>query len=386
MPVMTKLLLMRVLDSAMFVVPVAVAYYRLRGVDFGQYLLLLAILKSSVIVLEIPTGYLADRWHRRHVIAGAQLLFALGTGVLLIADGFLLLLTVQVLYAASNALSSGTESAYLFDYLEQQETTDQAERFSGRLSGAAFLSEASCGLVGAWLYTLSPSAPVAAMLVAAILAFMIALSLPDVPRRRRLPTRNPLADLSGLVVRTLVHRPDLRWVLPLPTLIIGCTGILFWSIQVRLQDVGVGTQMIGAAVSAYFLLKGGIAFAAGPITERLGSGQVAALLIVLLAAGGVALSLATNPWLVFVGAFACAGITHALGEPVFAALINRRTTPDERATVQSVANLMQTLWGAAIMSASHWLLNWASTADLLLGVALLSATLACVPLMLLRDR
>src|SRR5262245_62106458 len=88
-----------------------------RGLDFDEILMLAAVYRIVVILVEIPTGALADRIGRRQsMMAGALALMA-SCLVAYFADSFAEFVVAEVLSAVSMSLCSGADSAYLYDML-----------------------------------------------------------------------------------------------------------------------------------------------------------------------------------------------------------------------------------------------------------------------------
>ena len=99
--------------------PVSVLFPQSRGLGFDQVMLLSAIYSVVVILIDVPTGVLADRIGRRQsMLAGALAMVASGVTAYF-AHSFSMFAVSTVLAAMSMALCSGADSAYLFDLLHE---------------------------------------------------------------------------------------------------------------------------------------------------------------------------------------------------------------------------------------------------------------------------
>src|SRR5690606_18965338 len=88
-----------------------------RGLSFDQVMWLGAIYAGVVILVEVPTGALADRIGRRQSMMAGALAMVAACLVAYRADGFAQFALSEALAALSMSLCSGADSAYLFDLL-----------------------------------------------------------------------------------------------------------------------------------------------------------------------------------------------------------------------------------------------------------------------------
>ena len=108
------------LKDLMLIYPVYTLFFEAAGLPLHQVSLLLALWSLPVVVLEVPSGVLADRWSRKSMIllscllkAVCFLLWAIDPSFLFFAFGFLC-------WGVSEAFSSGAEEALLFDSLKSK--------------------------------------------------------------------------------------------------------------------------------------------------------------------------------------------------------------------------------------------------------------------------
>lgn len=65
-------------DITVFITPVIVLVWLEIGLNFDEMLLLQGIFVLPIILLEVPSGSIADYWSRKNCIAFFHLLFGLG--------------------------------------------------------------------------------------------------------------------------------------------------------------------------------------------------------------------------------------------------------------------------------------------------------------------
>jgi len=114
--------------------PVHTLLFRSSGPSLEQVSLLLAIWSVTVVLLEIPSGLLSDRWSRKGMLVFASLLkmgcfliWMLGSTFLFYALGF------------AEALASGAIETSLYDSLKLEENHTQFEQVYGRAQATTTL-------------------------------------------------------------------------------------------------------------------------------------------------------------------------------------------------------------------------------------------------------
>jgi MFS family permease len=121
-----------------------------RGLTLTQVGLVLGVYSALIVLLELPTGGLADAVGRKRVALLAYALAALSSIALLLAFSFAAFLVAMGLYAVSRALSSGALDAWFVDALQaadpdvdlqpalaEVETVTLAALGAGALAGGA---------------------------------------------------------------------------------------------------------------------------------------------------------------------------------------------------------------------------------------------------------
>ena len=153
--------------------PVFFLYFN-QYVTLDQAVQLAAVYYISVVLLEVPSGYLSDRLGRRPILIAASLLSLTAYLLFIVADGFSGLIVAEIFLAASIAFQSGSDTAYHYDVLVAEgREAEYAER-EARLKQIGLVTLAiSCLIGGAlgsvnlvWPYYLSAVAAVATVYLA----------------------------------------------------------------------------------------------------------------------------------------------------------------------------------------------------------------------------
>lgn len=105
----------------------------------------------TIILLEVPTGIIADRWSRQRMLVVSALFGCTEFAILLVASEFWHFAAVVFLAGISRSASSGAESALLYDSLLHQGKASSFETHVGRLNAFDILSAITAALCGSLL-------------------------------------------------------------------------------------------------------------------------------------------------------------------------------------------------------------------------------------------
>jgi predicted MFS family arabinose efflux permease len=239
--------------NTLFLLPVVMAYYGLKGISLGSFFVLQGLFRVSVTALEIPTGYVSDGWTRRKQLILCTFVRAVSQVVIGLASGFWSLALGEVLAALATCLWSGTVEAYLYEALETEQRQRLAAHWQGYLSATVSGSAAVAAVIGPWLFARHVQAPLLATLGAVLAALVVVYQLPDVPRNKRAASSRPWQEMLAVARWCLVAHPRLRWLLLGPGSIAGFTLVLFWALQPQLSELGASPQDLGWATAGYFV-------------------------------------------------------------------------------------------------------------------------------------
>jgi DHA1 family quinolone resistance protein-like MFS transporter len=114
-----------------------------RGMSVAQLGLMMAVYSATIVLLEVPTGGLADSWGRRRVALLAEVVTFAGWIVFLVSFSFPAFLIAFMLNGIGRALSSGTLDAWFIDGLL---AADPAVDLHPRLARAGAVTLMALGL------------------------------------------------------------------------------------------------------------------------------------------------------------------------------------------------------------------------------------------------
>src|SRR5919198_2407543 len=112
--------------------PVYALLFTDTGLSVAQVSSLFVIWSVTGIVLEVPSGALADAVSRRLLLIAAPLLTATGYALWVLAPSYWAFAAGFVLWGVAGSLQSGAQEALVYEGLEHRHATDSYARLIGR--------------------------------------------------------------------------------------------------------------------------------------------------------------------------------------------------------------------------------------------------------------
>lgn len=381
---------------------VLVVFMLERGLDLAQVGLVSAVHAAVVLVLELPSGGLADAVGRRPVLVVAAVVGAVAVVVMVIAEGVGGLLLAWALRGVFHALDSGPLEAW---YVDQALADDPRHDLQVDLARAGFwtygalaagaLAGGAVGLVpGLPVHPLTASVTLAAAL-AAVHAVAVVLLVREEPRAagrwRSLPQ---IARATPRVIRESTslgwRNRGLRVVLAVElTWGAGLVAVeLLW--QPRTAEV-LGTAretwVFGGMAATALVVGAGGALAAPPLVRLLRGRTEHAAALLRLAQGAAVAGLAAAGGLAgVVVAYSLFYLVHGAANPLHYTLLHRRVGAEHRATVMSLNSLVARVSGLPAALVLGFLAEIAGTPVTLAVTAAVLAAGAPLYLLAARDR
>lgn len=340
--------LFRLLATSYLWIPVFFFFMTSRGLDFDQILMLAAVYSVVVILVEIPTGALADRIGRRQsMMAGALALMA-SCLVAYFADSFGEFVIAEILSAVSMSLCSGADSAYLYDMLHASGRTGEYARLEAKSSAWHLAGNAAAFLAGGLLGTIDLSLPYMVTAITGGIAFFVALALGDdghlreVPMPRRRSVKVELGSYLQLMGRALAdvrRNRRLIWIVlysGVAWVLLRATHYLY---QPYLKQIGFDIAETGVIFAGTYLVAAVVAYYLDELRRWLGESLLVWGLLAGLAASFLLLNQFAGPWWAL-SMLAVQASAKGLFSPLVKPILNRQiTSSSRRATVLSVESI-----------------------------------------------
>lgn len=97
------------------VMPVVVLFYQDNGMGMQEIFMLKSIYSIAIVVLEIPSGWMADMWGRKKTLILGAVLGSAGFLMYSFSFGFFAFAMAEIVLGAGHSFVSGADSAMLYE-------------------------------------------------------------------------------------------------------------------------------------------------------------------------------------------------------------------------------------------------------------------------------
>lgn len=318
--------------------PIWVLYLQqTRGLSLTQVTLLEAPFWLVIVLSEVPTGAVADRWGRKVSLLLGCLIYSVAILIFGVAENFPLIMLSYLTWGISMTLSSGADSALAYESLAAIGREGEFRKVIGRAQ-ACMIAAALLGLLlGAPLAAAtSLTVPIFAGSAIGLLAALVVLTLREPPRHEQ-ETHVPYLQIIREAARFTLGHPSLRAMMALQAVVMVTSMVSIIFVQPFMVEYGVPVRDFGLLTAPLRVLSIIGSLLAYRLVARAGEQRVT----YVLAAGCVAamLVLGLLPSVLAVVMFAVLGFCNATFDPVARDFINRHSPQHMRATLGSVAQM-----------------------------------------------
>ena len=341
-----------------------------RGLSLTEVGVIESFFWLTVIIAEVPTGAIADRFGRRISLALGAIMFAISTVIFAVADGFSLLLGSYLVMGIGMTLYSGAGDALLYDTLRVLGRTREYEHHAGRAHGLFFAAMVLATAIGGpAAYLLGYTAAILISAGVFLISAVAAMLLREPPRRESDFPPDPLhaapanvrhtasdiaqQEASGVPILQEMTRGfgivwrnrPIRYVVPFAAIVMTLFGLPHFMAQPYVAQHGLNplASFADGFIWSALLIPGQIGTVLGMLLAarligRLGERRSFPTILVF---GAVfLLPLAIWNHLGLLGAIFMVSIAQAAIRPITNGYINRRITSNQRATVLSIFSLV----------------------------------------------
>jgi MFS family permease len=340
------------LAGALFWMP-SVVLYLIAQVGLARALQIQAVYYVAVVVAEVPSGWLSDRFGRVLTLRLAAALWIAAHGLFLVGE-VPALIAAQVLLAAGYACLSGTDVTFHFDTLESLGRADDFDALEARARRGLLLVTAATALMGGGLAFVDLRLPFVAALAASVLQLGCTAALVEPPNSSG-PTGRFLSDVAEAAGR--LRDPVLAWLaafVAAQVIVVHLVAELAGPYLAAVFDQPVeaperAALVVGIVAAVAATLSAGALVVLRPAIDRIGLTPtlLGALLVPVLALA--AMATASTIWIVPL--LALRGVPGAVMAVLAPSVVGGRVERHRRATFLSLTSLGGRLGYAAVLVA-----------------------------------
>jgi MFS family permease len=374
-----RLYLIKISKWFNIVMPVVVLFYLDNGMNMQEIFTLKAIYSVAIVVMEVPSGWMADVWGRKRTLFIGSLLGASGFLIYSFSFGFWAFVVAEIVLGIGHAFVSGADSAMLYDSLKASGKTEKYIKHEGRIASAGNFAEAIAGVVGGLLAAISLRTPFYFQFVVAAIAIPAAFTLIE-PKIHSIEHIHSIAKMVKNIRNTLANNYNLRISILLSAITGAATLTFAWLVQPYFIEIGLPVEMYGVFWTALNLTVGFSSVFAHRVEVSLGRTTTLYAIIAMISCGYFLSGIVISYWgMAFLFIFY---LVRGVATPIFKNYINQYAQSEIRATILSVRDFVIRIIFAVIGPFLGWItdnINLKSAFLLAGGIYLISVVIVVFP-------
>jgi len=374
---LSALYLVKIAKWMNLVMPVIVLFYKSNGLTMQDIFLLQSVYSLTLMTLEIPTGYFADKAGRKtSILLGSMLGFS-GYLVYSFSFGFWQFVIAEVILGVSQSLVSGADSAMLYDTLSAVKLKNKYTRLEGRITSFGNFGEAFAGIIGGLLAVSSLRTPFYVQTCVAMIALPAAMMLKEPPvKMTRIKPR--FKEIGKIMYDVLHGNVKLKWNTFFSAITGTATLTMAWFAQPYFGSIHLPVSLYGVIWAILNLCVGIAAIYAWQFELRFGPSRTVIIFTFFIFSSFLLLPLL--PGYSGLGILLVFYLARGLATPTLRNYINIITSSETRATVLSVRNFLIRLIFAVTGPLWGWITDKYSLTSAILSAGLIYGFFASVSL------
>ena len=321
-----------------FIYAVYIIFFKIRGLSVLEISLLLTLWCGFVVIMEVPTGALADRWNRKHLLSLGLVSKAVGFMVWFFADSFWLFALGFLFWGIQETFHSGTQEALLFENLKKFNRQQEYDKISGN---GHFFSKIATG-VSVFLGGIIASFSFKLVILLSALSMMTALLatffLEEVESHRLTGEKIRYFSQIKIAFGECLTNANLLRLIVYSAIVLGIIGILDEFEQLYFDWLGLPITFFGMVSAARMLL----AAAGNKLAHRFRQwlGEFKAIYYPALGAGILLMLAVSDKSLFMLPVFAVVFFFGGVGEVLVESGLQNSISSNKRATIISINALI----------------------------------------------
>lgn len=341
-----KFYLYKVFTSLQITVPIYVLFLLANNLSMTQVMLLQSFYTFLIFFFEIPSGVFADLYGRKNSLILSSIFLTFAFITFGFGRMYIIFFLAAFLWAISQSLKSGADTAILFDSLKIIDKTNLFTRYNGRSNSLEMLTLGISAVIGGVIANYFGNRIL--FFISAILFFVsviISISFKEPTFHKKIIEKKYLAHMKEALLFSYKNKIVKSFIVFFA--FFGAFAyMLYFLIQPFFNQGEYAKFIVGIAVAGYFVFCSIGSFFSEHIISKIKPKKLA-IIIVLISLTIFLLMPNISKWfailLVFVHSF-IAGVAGVLANNE----INKNTESHHRATVLSVLNFLQKIIYAVV--------------------------------------
>lgn len=177
------------IGGILFFLPILALYYEESLFNVTNVAIIFAIEAIGFAIFEIPTGAIADLFGRKKTLILANLTSLFALGFLYVGGSMLMFILYAFINSFARSLSSGTDTALIYDTLKEEKKGHLYKRIIGIFYAAWPIGATIGSIIGGYLAKVTLSLPVLITFIPLVIATTLTLFLKE-PKYQKETNKN----------------------------------------------------------------------------------------------------------------------------------------------------------------------------------------------------
>lgn len=378
-----KFYLASFLKNQTYFVPIIVLFFQDLGLNYQEIFWIFTIGSAFSFLIEIPSGMIADLFGNRKSIIVSKFLIFLSFIFFGFSSGFVSLLLANLVYELGKSFRSGTETAYVFNYLDDYKDSENNPKYTKIKINQKFfarLSEAIAALLGGFIaYRYGFSWVFFAAAIPALVNFIQTLSWKKLKLEERDKKERPSLSFQYLFIKKSIkevfeNKNIFNLVLNISFFSVGFAALDKF-IQPYMKMSGLDLQYFGVVYSVFLILVAFLTKFASRLEDKIGAEKIMNYTSYIALVPLILLSFRFESYL-SIGLFFIVLMIDNLRSPIANNLFHEQVKSENRATMGSILELSTSfnkLWFLPVIGYMADIYSMYTAIFIISGVILLNA-------------
>lgn len=238
----TKYYIWRLLSGLFFTYTIQSIYILSKGLTLSDLAIFASVTAITSSILEIPTGYIADRFSRKISVSLGFICYGFAFILLIFAQNLSFLIIIGAIHGLGNALQSGSIESLLYDLLKADKNEDQYLKVSARGTSFGTITGAIASLIGPLLFVINPIIP---FILNGIIFFALSIFILTIDEKRSESEigRN-ISIIDG--IKNIIRIKPILIITLIETVLLVIINIFYQVINFpKLSELGFPTEFLG---------------------------------------------------------------------------------------------------------------------------------------------
>lgn len=350
MSTVKKLKLIEFFDGLYFATIITSLFAVFHGISLSQIVFAQGLYSLNVLLMEVPTGVIADKFGRKVSMALGYSMSIIGIALFVIEPSVIVMYLMRFLQSTGSALVSGANEALLFEGSKDEGLNYKQQ--SSIANSNAIIGLCAAGVLGGVFYQIYDNASLAPLMLATVatqlVAVVLALSIKE-PRAEKSIAKEEAKAFAMLAETVRLLKTNKKiFALTMFGMLAACNEyFLYQTYGPYFKEIGVSNFWIGAVFTLGLLLSFVLVRNIWKIERYLTMEKALALIKFIAAFGYIGLALVTQDTLLIIILISTIGVFN-IERPIVSDFANQEIDNRIRATVLSGMSLISRITKAGL--------------------------------------